>query len=101
MMFICFVFLVGIILFKSNINEQKIYVKNKYSGLDERQMDNKSDVDINTIRGYFFKSDLLKLLESDVLEENQKLSMIYNLAFFDDLNPNVIKAPNFSKGLKW
>jgi hypothetical protein len=100
-MFICFVFLVGIILFKSNINEQKIYVKNKYSGLDERQMDNKSDVDINTIRGYFFKSDLLKLLESDVLEENQKLSMIYNLAFFDDLNPNVIKAPNFSKGLKW
>jgi len=103
-MFICLFFLVGIILFsknKSKNNISKIMVENKYSGLDERPTNNKSEVDINIIKGYIFKSDILKLLESDLLDENQKLSMIYNLAFFDDLNPNVIKAPNFSKGLKW
>jgi hypothetical protein len=74
----------------------------KYSGLDDRPInDNDSNVDIDVIRGHFYKSDLLKLLESDLLDENQKLSIVYRSALFDEFNPSVIRAPNLTKGLKW
>ena len=101
MIIICFILLVGIIIFKPNILEKKNNDENRFSGFDERLIDNYSEVNSNQLREIFNKFDLLKLLESDLLDENQKLSIIYRTAFFDDFNPTIIKAYNLTKGLKW
>jgi hypothetical protein len=103
MIFICFILLVGMLLFKPRINEQKNAEENKYSGFDQRPINNNnnSDGDINVIRGHFYNLDILKLLESNLFNENQKLSIIYKAVLFDELNPNIIMAPNLTKGLKW
>jgi hypothetical protein len=103
-MFICFFLLAGIILYSNNKPKNSKLMnnkENKYSGYDYRPFDNKSEVDINVIRNYFFKKDLLHLLQSDSINYNQKILMIYKVALFDDINPYVISAPNLTKGLKW
>lgn len=90
MIIVCVALLVGIMFYSKPI----IDINNNYSGLDERPIFNESKVDINIIRSHFFKLDMLKVLQSNSLTDNEKLIMINNFDLFDHLNPNVIRAPN-------
>jgi len=83
-------------IIKNNI----IQVKKKYSGIDERPI-NESSTDINTIKVYHEKMQLLKLLQSPEMNDEEKVKIIYNSRLLDDLNPNSIKPPNFTKGLRF
>jgi hypothetical protein len=75
--------------------------KNKnIAGYDNR-FEKKNDTDIGLLRLYRNKYDLLKILERDDIVEQEKLRLIYASHFLDDMNPYVIKGPNFTKGLKW
>ena len=102
MIFIYIFLLVGIVFYTNKRpNITILDLKNKSSGMDERPIDNKSLVNFSLICSHIFKLDMMRLLESDTLNENQKLAIIYNSEFLDDLKPNLIMAPNISKGLKW
>ena len=102
MIFIYIFLLVGIVFYTNKRpNITILDLKNKSSGMDERPIDNKSLVNFSLICSHIFKLDMMRLLESDTLNENQKLAIIYNSEFLDDLKPNLIMVPNISKGLKW
>ena len=102
MIFIYIFLLVGIVFYTNKRHNITIFdLKNESSGMDERINNNKSNLNISRICSHIFKLDMMRLLQSDSLNENQKLAIIYNSEFLDDLKPNLIMAPNLSKGLKW
>jgi hypothetical protein len=101
MIFICFFLLVGIFLYNQKVKVSFNEFEKSGSGLDERPCNYSSEGNISKIRNYFLNSEVLELLKSPLLDENKKLAIIYNTALFDDINPHVIKSPNFTKGLKW
>jgi hypothetical protein len=47
------------------------------------------------------KKALLNILEKENMLDQDKLRMIYAAHFFDELNPNKIRAGNITKGLRW
>lgn len=104
MLIIYLCFLIGLVLYTNKKPKQTfdiIKLEKELSGMDERPINNQSDCNLSTIRHHFFKMDVLNLLQSDSLDDNKKLAMIYNVAFLDDLNPNILRAGNLTKGLKW
>jgi hypothetical protein len=102
MIFIYIFFLVGIVFYTNKRPVISLVdLKNKSSGMDERPNNYKSNSTISMICSNIFKLDMMRLLQSGSLNENQKLAIIYNSEIFDDLKPNLIMAPNISKGLKW
>jgi hypothetical protein len=77
---------------------------NNRPGYDERPLSTRSvknDTDIGLLRLYRNKYDLIKALEREDLVELDKLRLIYASHFFDELNPYIIRAPNFTRGLRW
>ena len=93
---ILYCFLLVNTIIKNNI----IQVKKKYSGMDQRPI-NESCVDIDTIKLYHEKMQLLKLLQSSEINNVEKVKIINNSHLLDELNPNSIKPPNFTKGLRF
>jgi hypothetical protein len=68
--------------------------------MDERQI-NESCIDIHTIKLYHDKMKLLRLLQSSEINDEEKVRIIYKSHLLDEVNPNIIKPPNFTKGLKF
>jgi hypothetical protein len=69
------------------------------SGYDERPFLDKNLTDINVIKEYYRKMQLLKYLQNAGTNEEDKINTIYDLQMFDFLNSNCIKQPNISRGL--
>jgi hypothetical protein len=82
----------------NTIKNNIIHIKKKYSGIDERPI-NETCADIHTIKLYHEKMKLLKLLQSSEINDEEKVKIIYKSRLLDELNPNIIKPPNFTKGL--
>ena len=93
---ILYCFLLMNTIIKNNI----LQVKKKYSGIDQRPI-NESSTDINTIKVYHEKMQLLQLLQSSEINHEEKVKIINNSHLLDELNPNRIKPPNFTKGLRF
>jgi len=79
--------------------------KSNSSGADERPLDIIQSLEnvtnIAEIIEVFKKNKLLKTLEDNNITNEQKIDILFLSRFVDELNPNVIKAPNLTKGLKW
>jgi hypothetical protein len=74
--------------------------KNKYSGYDERPL-NQTYVNMYEVRKNHERMKLIKKLQSLNITDETKLKLIFESYLVDDLNPNVVKPPNLLKGLKF
>lgn len=75
-------------------------IPKKYSGYDERPR-NESFVNMYEIRKSHQKMKLLKMLKSPNISDEIKVKIIYDSYLLDELNPNIVRASNLSKGLRF
>jgi len=75
-----------------------VLVDVKFSGYDYRPI-NETSVNLYKIKTNFDKLKLLKQLQSDNVTNENKLQLIYSSHLLDELNANLITAPNYTKGL--
>jgi len=69
-------------------------------GYDNRQL-TENVTDILVIRAHFIKRDLIRRLKDVNIVDQEKTKMIYASHLLDDLNPNILRGPNYTKGLRW
>jgi hypothetical protein len=81
----------------------------KLDGFDQRYTErsyqmpisNVTETSVQEIKMFMDKKALLNILEKENMLDQDKLRMIYAAHFFDELNPNKIRAGNITKGLRW
>ena len=98
-MYLIFILFIAAVNFSFK-NTSKLFDNKNFPGFDNRPVI-KNETDISIIKEYFLKYDLLTYLQSDTIGLNEKLKLIQESPFLDDLRLNIIQAPNLSKGLKW
>jgi len=74
--------------------------KQDLSGYDKRPI-NETLVNLYEFNKNYQKLKLLKKIQSNNTNEKDKIKLIYDSHLIDELNPNVIKPPNLTKGLKF
>jgi len=103
MLFFFILFLAIVSSFKKALfNSNKL--KNEFNGYDQRFSNETGPIDFDVLYEFnrnYEKIKLLEKLRSTNVNQYDKLKLIYNSRFLDDLNTNVIKAPNLTKGLKF
>jgi len=79
-------------------------LKYEFAGYDERFINKTIPIDFDLLYEFTRNYERIKLLEqlrSTNTTQNDKLKLIYNSNVLYEMNPNVIKPPNLTKGLKF
>jgi hypothetical protein len=79
-------------------------LKYEFAGYDERFINKTEPINFDLLYEFnrnYEKVKLLEKLSSTNINQNDKLKLIYNSNVLYEMNPNVIKAPNLTKGLKF
>ena len=103
MLFLFILFLAIVSSFKKamyNLNK----LKNEFNGYDQRFSNETKTNDFELLYKFnrnYKKIKLLEKLRSTNINQNDKLKLIYNSNVLYEMNPNVIKGPNLTKGLKF
>ena len=87
---------------KSVYNLNKL--KSEFNGYDQRFSNETKTIDFELLYKFsrnYEKVKLLEKLRSTNINQNDKLKLIYNSNVLYEMNPNVIKPPNLTKGLKF
>lgn len=79
-------------------------LKHEFSGYDERFSNETKTVDFELLYKFnrnYEKVKLLEKLRSKEIDQYEKIKLIYNSNVLYEMNPNVIKPPNLTKGLQF
>ena len=72
----------------------------KKEGHDNRQI-SENVTHISVIHTYFIKKDLIKRLKDTNIDDQEKIREILASHLLDELNPNIIRGPNYTRGMRW